>query len=66
MNKIYESYFHEDEPARSTIIAALGLPNICIEIDCIAYSGSPLYRYLALPRCLGDLERDLMRGVIYA
>ena len=42
MNKIYESYFGEDEPDRSTIIAALALPNILIEIDCIAYSGSPL------------------------
>ena len=42
MNKIYESYFGEDEPGRSTIIAALALPNILIEIDYIAYSGSPL------------------------
>jgi len=42
MNKIYENYFGEDEPARSTIITALALPNILIEIDCIAYSGSPL------------------------
>ena len=66
MNKIYESYFGGDEPAKPAVIAALALPNILIEIDCIAYSGSPLYRYLALPRCLGDLERDLMRGVIYA
>ena len=42
MNKIYESCFGENEPARPTIIAALALPNILIEIDCIAYSGSPL------------------------
>ncbi len=42
MNKIHESYLGEDEPAKSTIIAALALPNILIEIDCIAYSGSPL------------------------
>ena len=42
VNKIYEGYFGEDEPAKSTIIAALALPNILIEIDCIAYSGSPL------------------------
>lgn len=42
MNKIYESYFGGDEPARSTIIPALALPNIRIEIDCIVYSGSPL------------------------
>jgi enamine deaminase RidA (YjgF/YER057c/UK114 family) len=42
INKIYEGYFREDEPGRSTIIAALALPNILIEIDCIAYSGSPL------------------------
>ena len=42
VNKIYEGYFGEDEPAKPTIIAALALPNILIEIDCIAYSGSPL------------------------
>jgi len=30
MNKIYKSYFGGDEPARSTIIPALALPNILI------------------------------------
>jgi len=37
MNEIYQSYFAEDRPARSTVIAALALPSMLIEIDCIAY-----------------------------
>jgi len=38
MNEIYQSYFAEDRPARSTVIADLALPSMLIEIDCIAYS----------------------------
>ncbi len=38
MNEIYQSYFTEDRPARSTVIADLALPSMLIEIDCIAYS----------------------------
>ena len=37
MNEIYQSYFAEDRPARSTVIADLALPSMLIEIDCIAY-----------------------------
>jgi len=36
MNEIYQGYFSEDKPARSTVIAGLALPNILIEMDCIA------------------------------
>jgi 2-iminobutanoate/2-iminopropanoate deaminase len=38
MNEIYQGYFTEDRPARSTVIANLALPSMLIEIDCIAYS----------------------------
>ena len=38
MNEVYQSYFVEDRPARSTVIAGLALPSMLIEIDCIAYS----------------------------
>jgi len=37
MNEIYQSYFAEDRPDRSTVIADLALPSMLIEIDCIAY-----------------------------
>jgi len=37
MNEIYQGYFSEDKPARSTVVAGLALPNMLIEIDCIAY-----------------------------
>jgi len=40
MNEIYQSYFSEDKPARSTVVAGLALPNMLIEIDCIAYQQS--------------------------
>ncbi len=37
MNEVYERYFVADKPARSTVIAGLALPDMLIEIDCIAY-----------------------------
>ena len=37
MNEIYQGYFPEDKPARSTVVAGLALPKILIEMDCIAY-----------------------------
>lgn len=40
MNKIYQSYFLADKPARSTVIAGLVLPNMLIEMECIAYCQS--------------------------
>lgn len=40
MNEIYQGYFPEDKPARSTVVAGLALPDMLIEIDCIAYRQS--------------------------
>jgi len=40
MNEIYASYFSKDYPARSTVIAALVLPQMLIEMECIAYHPS--------------------------
>ena len=37
MNEIYQGYFPKDKPARSTVVAGLALPNMLIEMDCIAY-----------------------------
>jgi 2-iminobutanoate/2-iminopropanoate deaminase len=37
MNEVYRSYFQKDRPARSTVIAGLVLPNMLVEIECIAY-----------------------------
>jgi 2-iminobutanoate/2-iminopropanoate deaminase len=37
MNEVYRSYFQKDKPARSTAIAGLVLPNMLVEIECIAY-----------------------------
>ncbi len=41
MNEVYQIYFRADKPARSTIIAGLALPNILVEMECIAYSPQP-------------------------
>jgi len=38
MNEVYQSYFTKDHPARSTIITGLAMPNMLIEMECIAYS----------------------------
>jgi 2-iminobutanoate/2-iminopropanoate deaminase len=38
MNEVYQSYFHDSQPARSTVITGLALPNMLVEIECIAYS----------------------------
>ncbi len=37
MNEVYRSYFPKDLPARSTVITGLALPELLIEIECIAY-----------------------------
>jgi len=37
MNETYVSYFHNNRPARSTIITNLINPKMLIEIECIAY-----------------------------
>jgi 2-iminobutanoate/2-iminopropanoate deaminase len=38
MNEVYQSYFSKDYPARSTIITGPMIPNMLVEIECIAYS----------------------------
>jgi 2-iminobutanoate/2-iminopropanoate deaminase len=37
MNEIYRQYFPSDYPARSTVIVGLALPQMLIEMECIAY-----------------------------
>jgi 2-iminobutanoate/2-iminopropanoate deaminase len=37
MNETYKKYFLKDAPARSTVVAALVMPEMLVEIDCIAY-----------------------------
>jgi 2-iminobutanoate/2-iminopropanoate deaminase len=38
MNEVYQSYFPKDYPARSTVVTGPVVPNMLIEIECIAYS----------------------------
>jgi 2-iminobutanoate/2-iminopropanoate deaminase len=38
MNEVYRSYFPKDLPARSTAVTGLVIPNMLIEVECIAYS----------------------------
>jgi len=40
MNEVYQSYFAKDYPARSTVVAGLALPQMLIEMECIAYCPS--------------------------
>ena len=37
MNEVYQGYFPGDKPARSTVVASLALPEMLIEMECIAY-----------------------------
>jgi 2-iminobutanoate/2-iminopropanoate deaminase len=37
MNEVYAGFFPKDYPARSTAIVGLALPQMLIEIECIAY-----------------------------
>ena len=36
MNEVYRTFFPKDPPARSTIITGLVLPEILVEIECMA------------------------------
>ena len=36
MNEVYADFFPKDYPARSTVIAGLALPEMLIEMECIA------------------------------
>lgn len=40
MNQVYQSYFPEDHPARSTAKTGLVMPSMLIEMECIAYCPS--------------------------
>jgi len=37
MNEVYQSYFPERAPARSTVVAELVIPDMLVEMECIAY-----------------------------
>lgn len=37
MNKVYKSFFPVDQPARSTVVPEMVMPNMLVEIECIAY-----------------------------
>jgi len=37
MNEVYRSYFTEDQPARCTVVPDLTMPDMLVEIECIAY-----------------------------
>jgi len=38
MNDVYQTYFPKYQPARSTAVTGLVIPNMLIEMECIAYS----------------------------
>ena len=38
MNEVYQSYFPKDYPARSTVVTGPVMPNMLVEIECVAYS----------------------------
>jgi 2-iminobutanoate/2-iminopropanoate deaminase len=37
MNEVYAAFFGDAKPARTTVEAAFAVPNMKVEIDCIAY-----------------------------
>ena len=37
MNAVYATFFGNDKPARTTVVAGFMIPNIRIEIDAVAY-----------------------------
>ncbi|GAI62250.1 unnamed protein product, partial [marine sediment metagenome] len=41
MNEVYKGYFSKDQPARSTAVTGLVIPNMLIEVECIAYLPQP-------------------------
>ena len=40
MNEVYADFFPKDYPARSTVMVGLALPQMLIEMECIAYCPS--------------------------
>lgn len=41
MNEVYQTYFRKDLPARSAAVTGLVIPNMLIEMECVAYSPRP-------------------------
>jgi 2-iminobutanoate/2-iminopropanoate deaminase len=39
MNEVYAEFFGEHKPARTTIVCKFVMPDLKVEIDCIAYVG---------------------------
>jgi 2-iminobutanoate/2-iminopropanoate deaminase len=37
MNEVYAEFFGDAKPARTTVACAFALPQMKVEIDCIAY-----------------------------
>lgn len=44
MNEVYRTYFPKDHPARSAVVTGLVVPNMLVEIECIAYSAIKSHR----------------------
>lgn len=44
MNQVYAEYFGANKPARTTVVTALVVPEMKIEIDCIAWSPEGMNR----------------------
>lgn len=36
MNQVYSTFFPKDPPARSTLVTGLALPELLVEVECIA------------------------------
>ena len=39
MNEVYAEFFGQDKPARTTVACQFAMPDLKVEIDCIAYVG---------------------------
>ena len=39
MNEVYAEFFGQDKPARTTVAYQFAMPDLKVEIDCIAYVG---------------------------
>jgi 2-iminobutanoate/2-iminopropanoate deaminase len=37
MNEVYRAYFPKEPPARSTVVTIPAVPNMLVEIECVAY-----------------------------
>lgn len=40
MNEVYAEFFGENKPARTTIVCKFAMPELKVEIDCVAYVGA--------------------------